>query len=266
MKYINQIFKILKKESPILYSIVMLFFSGAVACLVALAFDDRQLAGINVWIKPFKFLISTAIYVATVGYLITFYPYSTLKKNSIRNIVSWTLLLELGIIVYQAARGVPSHYNGSTAFDAMLFAGMGILIGINVLIMVLFIIDTIRLKLALGRPVQFAILIGWIVVFFGSWIGGTMISQMAHNVGVADGGDGLPLLNWSTVAGDLRIAHFFGLHGIQLIPLFAFWIGHKWNIKKSHQLRYILLFGLFYSSWIAFTFYQAKSGIPLIRL
>ena len=143
---------------------------------------------------------------------------------------------------------------------------MGLLIGIIVMTMVFFIVESIRLKLLTPRPVQWAILLGWLVVFFGSWVGGQMIGQMSHNVGVPDGGEGLPWINWSTIAGDLRIAHFFGLHGIQIIPLFAVVLTNKWKASNSTKSIVVILFGLLYASWIAFTFYQAKQGIPLVRV
>ena len=107
---------------------------------------------------------------------------------------------------------------------------------------------------------------GWIILVVGSWIGGQMISQLAHNVGVADGGPGIPILNWSTVAGDLRVAHFFGLHSIQIIPLFAVWLSKKWNTTTQNQVMGVVVFGLLFTGWIGFTFYQAKQGMPLIKL
>ncbi|WP_420571474.1 hypothetical protein [Kordia sp.] len=266
MRLLKHIFSTVKKESPILFTIVMLHFVGAIVCVGGIFIDERTLAGINVWIKPLKFCVSGGIYIMTVGFLMTKYPYSKTKKNIMNNIVSWTLLLEIGIIFYQAARGVRSHYNQESLFDGLLFAAMGILIAINVLQMILFVFDAARLKMKVAKPIQVAIFMGWIVVIVGSWVGGQMIGQMAHNVGVADGGEGLPILNWSTVAGDLRVAHFFGLHGIQIIPLFAWILVKKWKATTTKRVLTVIVFGLLFSAWIAYMFYQAKQGMPLIKL
>lgn len=266
MNYLKEILSTVKKQSPILYGIVIIHFLLAIVAIIGLCIDDRSLMGVNVWIKPLKFSISGAIYILTLGYLITLYPYSKRKRNSINNIVAWTLLIEIGIIVGQGARGVQSHYNKFTVLDSLLFAFMGLLIMINVLIMLLFIIDTIRLKLKTEKSIQWAILLGWIIVVVGSWIGGQMISQMSHNVGVVDGGVGLPLVNWSTIGGDLRIAHFFGLHSIQIIPIFAFLLSKKWKTSHKNQIVMVTIFGLIYAFLIGFVFYQAKQGIPFIRL
>ncbi len=265
MKSLRNVFATVKRESPILHGIVVLHFILALGCLLGLAFDERTLMGVNVWIKPLKFTLSGGIYLLTVGFLVTLYPFSRRKKNIINNIISWTLLLEIVVIVFQATRGVQSHYNQSSLFDGLLFASMGILIGIVVLTMVFYIIETIRLRLKTTRSLQWAILIGWIIVLFGSWVGGQMIGQMGHNVGVADGGAGLPVLNWSTVAGDLRVAHFFGLHGIQIIPLFALVISKKFKIANKSQTLIVIAFGLLYAFWIGFTFYQAQQGMPLVK-
>ncbi len=266
MKYLNSVFNTVRKESPILFGIVMIHFALALMCLIGWIVDDRTLMGINVWIKPLKFTLSGGIYILTLGFLINFYPFSRVKRNIINNVVAWTLLVEIVIIVYQASRGVMSHYNQTSLFDGLLFAAMGILIGINVVVMAFFVIETIRLKLNTPRSVQWAILMGWLVVLFGSWVGGQMIGQMSHNVGVADGGAGLPLLNWSTVAGDLRVAHFFGLHGIQIIPLFALGLSKKWKVTNKKQIITVIVFGLLYASWIGWTFYQAKQAMPFLKI
>lgn len=266
MKSINHILRTVRKESPILYAIVLFHVLLAMVSFVGFFIDDRMLTGLNVWVKPLKFSISGGIYVLTVGYLVTLYPFSRRKKNIVNNIVSWTLAIEIAIIVLQAGRGVRSHYNQSSLLDGLLFAAMGILISIIVMTMVFFIVETIRLRMNVAKSIQGAILMGWLVVLFGSWVGGQMIGQMAHNVGVADGGEGLPLLNWSTLAGDLRVAHFFGLHGIQIIPLFAWVLTKKWKTKERNRMVLSVIFGLFYASWIAYTFYQAKQGMPFLKL
>lgn len=264
MNHFKNIITTVKSSSPILFTIVIAHLIVAIACMIGLLIDDRTLLGVNVWIKPLKFMISDAIYLFTAGYLITLYPFSKRKKNIINNINSFCLLIEGSIIVTQAARGVQSHYNMSTLLDGILYGMMGILIGINVIIMVLFLIETVRLKINTTKAIKFGIFLGWIIIIVGSWVGSQMIAQLSHNIGVVDGGAGLPLLNWSTVAGDLRVAHFFGLHGIQIIPLFAFFLSRKWNTSKRHKIIAVGIFGLCYASFVGWTYYQASIGMSLL--
>ena len=65
-----------RSTSPTLYWIVLLHLAVALLCVPAMMIDDRTLLGVSVWLKPFKFLISDAIYIFTVGYFIGLYPYS----------------------------------------------------------------------------------------------------------------------------------------------------------------------------------------------
>jgi len=263
MNYFNQLTQHVKSQSPVLYNIVLANFYLAIICLVGMFIDDRTLAGINVWTKPFKFCISTGIYILTFGYFVSLFPFSKRKKRFLNGFVAWTLLLELLIIIVQGARGVQSHYNQSSLYDALAYAGMGVLIGLNVLIMLFMLVETIRTKMNVDKSVQWGMFLGWVIIIIGSYVGGQMISQLSHNVGVADGGAGIPILNWSTKGGDLRIAHFFGIHGLQIIPLFAFWTSKKWAGKNINQIILTTLFALLYAGIIGFVFYQAKQGMPI---
>ena len=75
----------------------------------------------------------------------------------------------------------------------------------------------------------------------------------AHTVGAPDGGRGLPVTGWSADHGDLRIAHFLGMHGLQVLPLFAWWIARRparpdqrtqRNLIFAAAASYLALFGL----------------------
>jgi hypothetical protein len=88
----------------------------------------------------------------------------------------------------------------------------------------------------------------------------------AHGVGVVDGGPGLPLLGWSTTGGDLRVAHFVGMHALQLLPLAALAITTlaRGRLSERLQLQAVLLIGAVYGGVFVVTLWQALRGQPLI--
>ena len=86
---LKHVFNTVKNHSPLLYWIVIVHLVLAIVSITNSFMDDRTLMGVNVWMKPLKFSISVAIYILTVGFLMTLYPFSKKKKNLINNIVCW---------------------------------------------------------------------------------------------------------------------------------------------------------------------------------
>ena len=91
-----------------------------------------------------------------------------------------------------------------------------------------------------------------------------MVDNMAHSVGGEDGGPGLPFVNWSTEFGDLRIAHFLGLHALQLIPLFAYALKIRTNLAPKTRTYLTVLFAIGYAALFSLLYSQAMRGEPLI--
>ena len=232
----------LKKRNTLLYLFGNLNLFVFLVCLVFYFVDQTHIMGINAWIKPMKFALSIALYTFTFGWLLHY-----LQDSRKRRIITWVVLIcmtaEMAIIFYQALRGQQSHYNISTGFNALLFSIMGAFIGINSLInfytLVLFYL---KKEVRLVGPEVSAWRMGLFLFVVGGISGGWMISQMAHTVGAPDGGPGLPFVNWSTVAGDIRVAHFITLHGLQAIPIFWFVVA----ARSSHPQRMVTWFSVAY--------------------
>jgi len=223
--------------------------------------DTRTVLGINTWIKPMKFALSIWIYLWTIGWYL---HYLRDNKRSVR-FISWSIaismMVEMVCISSQAARGVHSHFNTTTAYDGMIFSMMGNFIAINTLLLIFATILFFVKKPDLPAAYLWGIRIGLLLLLFSSAIGGMMIGNNAHSIGVADGGAGLPFVNWSREGGDLRIAHFIGIHGLQAIPLFAFLL-EKYEIHR--QTIWTALFALLYAGITGFLFWQAIDGRPLM--
>ena len=246
----------IKNNSPVLYYCGLAHFMLLILLLIVMQFDHRQLMGINLWIKPIKFAISIAIYCLTWPLLLPYLPFELLKKR-FANFTVFAMTFEMLAIATQAARGQTSHYNNTSTYNALVFALMGIIIVSQTLFALYIGIKFFKVKAQQISPaLLWAIRLGIIIACVFAMQGGLMASRLAHTVGAADGGPGLPLFNWSRIAGDLRIAHFVGLHALQIIPLFVVLTGVK-------SARPAIIFASVYFVLISFLFYNAMLGRPL---
>ncbi len=235
----------------------MLHLVALIVVLLLMLVDHRELLGVNVWLKPAKFFISTIFYLWTIGWLLNYVEAPIVARSSLGTIVSFLLLLENVSVVMQAARGVRSHFNISTAFNAGVFGAMGVLIAINTLALVVLLWWFLAKPAPMPAGALWGCRLGVLLAVLASVEGGFMAASMAHTVGAVDGGAGVPFFNWSKQAGDLRVSHFIGLHGLQVLPLAGFWLS---EVGASAGVFLVALghYGLF-----AITFLQAVAKKPL---
>ncbi len=250
----------------------------------ALIFLDPQvITGMMAWIKPTKFALSGAIYLATFGWFLSHVQRGPRWIGFVATGVGVALLVETGLITMQVVRGVPSHFNSTTAFDAAVFSVMGGFIFLLTLLNLLLVIWLIFQKLP-DRSFTWALRWGAIIAFAGMGVGNLMPAPTptqlaaleagetvnaigAHSVGVADGGPGLPFLGWSTEGGDLRAGHFLGLHGMQVLPLVAWLLSRRrWRglFAEGHRTALVHLAGAGYLGLTVLLTWQALRGQSVI--
>lgn len=196
------------------------FNAGLFVICLALSFiDERTVAGVNPWLKPMKFCLSIMIYSFTLSIILGLIDGFEKMRSWIGRCVMALMLVEQAAITFQAARAVTSHYNTETGMDGLIFAAMGLGIGLNT------ILDSLVFGLMVLVPLEsvpvgvlWGIRFGLMMFIAAGFEGGTMIMNQAHTIGAADGSPGIPWFNWSREHGDYRVAHFIGLHALQILP------------------------------------------------
>lgn len=249
----------LRRRNPFLYWTGVAHLALLALFLLFSLLDTTQILGINRWIKPMKFMTSIAIFVWTMGWVLEEAGGSPRARRWVSWLLGGTLFVETICIVSQAARGVRSHFNRDTTYDEAVFALMGIMIVVNTLAAAwaLLLMFRARPQGAKNAAYVWGIRLGLVLFIIFASEGGLMVRQDAHAVGVPDGGPGLPFVNWSTEGGDLRAAHFLGMHALQALPLLG-WL--------TASLRAVWAAFAAWGALALWVLLRALAGSPLLRL
>jgi hypothetical protein len=245
--------------------------------MVGLVVDRRTITGVSAWLKPAKFGFSTMIAAWSFALCIASTTIWPRLVRALDVVLAACLFLEIALIDMQAARGTSSHFNVAEPFDRTVFAVMGVSIACIWLAMLVLTVVLFRQRFRLS-PWGWSLRLGMVLALVGTGSGGLMTvpnsQQLAqahvtgrlpiaggHTVGAPDGGRGLPITGWSADHGDLRIAHFIGMHGLQVIPLLAWWMARRrGRVDDRTQRNLIFAAAASYLTLFVLILWQAFRG------
>jgi hypothetical protein len=255
------------------------------ATLVGIFVDRRVITGAPAWLKPAKFAISVSVYCFTFVWLLGFVENRPRLVRLVANVTVASLIVEMIVIITQAARGTTSHFNLTTPFNSILWFTMGAFIVLVWTMNLLLAIMLLRQRMP-DRAFAWSLRLGLLISAIGMAAGFFMVTPTpdqaaaiagghgphivgAHSVGVADGGPGLPIVGWSTVGGDLRVAHFVGLHALQVLPLLGWLVTRRQKISgflpASNRLALVWTAGVAYLGLVLLLIWQALRGQSVVH-
>jgi hypothetical protein len=252
MNFIEQIK--LRNESLFYFGLICLLMT--ILFLVLTKVTSTQVYGVNAYFKPLKFAASTWVYAWAMAWYIGH------LKDFNASLFNWVIIITLGLeiiyIAYRAYQGSTSHFNISTPPNSTLFSMMALAATIATLatgyIGILFFTKSFpTLPDYYVWAIRFGILFFVIFAFQGFAMG----AKLSHTVGADNDNSSLYILGWSMKYGDLRIAHFIGMHALQVLPIISFYLLK--NTKAT--FAFVFLYGLL----AVFTLFQALNGKPLIK-
>jgi hypothetical protein len=258
----------LVRREPVVMATGLLFLAMTLPTLAGLALDGRTIAGTSVWMKPLKFQLSLAVHVVTVALALGALDRGVREGWAVRAILVTLLAMSLfeGIwITLQGARGLPSHF-AIDPFDVAVYALMGI--GATLIVLSTALLGALILRYpvqGMPRLVSRAVGIGFIISGVAGLVTGWFIAENngAMVGGAGTGGVALPVFGWSGTGGDLRVAHFVGLHAAQCLPL----LGLALSARKPRIADLALLVtAVLWSAATLGLLIQALAGQPFIPL
>jgi hypothetical protein len=262
-------------------AMVITFF----ATLVGIFVDHRVITGAPAWLKPAKFAISVSVYCFTFVWLLGFVENRSRLVRLVANVTVASFIAEMIVIITQAARGTTSHFNLTTPFNSFLWFTMGAFILLVWTMNLLLAIMLLRQRMP-DQAFAWSLRLGVLISAIGMAAAFFMVTPTpeqaaaiadgysphivgAHSVRVADGGPGLPVLGWSTVGGDLRAAHFVGLHALQILPFLGWLLTRRKSVfalsAANDRLALVWTTGLGYLGFVVLLTWQALRGQSVIH-
>ena len=210
--------------------------------------------------KPAAFGLSFGLTTITFGVVMGLVRTQTWLKWILLGTFSLAMVVEVFLVTLQFWRGVPSHFNVATSFDANIFAMMGLTILLVILLIVgMTIVTFTRMK---STPVmRLGVKTGLILFLISSATGVFMINH-GNDLVLAGGEFSRAAVDRGPIIGEhgnLKLPHAMTLHGIQILPLLAWLLGRA-SLSQTWQLGMMRAGIVVYLLATLFVFLQTFQG------
>ena len=186
-----------KAQRILVWTAVLFLTSAAFHVLVWFSVGMPSLEGPVSWRKPMTFGFSSGVLCLSLAWVLGLLP-QTPRLVRQAFLFSALLITEVALIDMQQWRGVASHFNATTTFDAAVFTTMGVLIMAVSVLIALWTIALFRRALPTSRRLALAARAGMVMLNIGNFIG---------------------LLMAVTESTAVKPLHGVALHAIQVLPV-----------------------------------------------
>ena len=211
----------------IAYCVGALLFASGLAHLAILIATGGDWQGPRSLRKPVTFGLSFGLTLITIVWVASFVRLGRATRVVLLGVFMVACVLETALISMQAWRGVPSHFNVETPFDAAVtgfLAGGGVTL---VLVILTLTIAAFRSNPRVPVSLTTAVRVGLLTLCGSLAVGALMI---ARGMTLARSGD--PEAAYAT-GGALKPTHGALMHGVLLLPLVAWLLGFTdWNERR----------------------------------
>jgi hypothetical protein len=178
------------------------------------------------------FGLSFGLTLMTITWVASFLDLKDRTRTRLLGAFTFASVLETALVTLQVWRGVPSHFNVETAFDAtvaqaLAVGGMGL-----VVLIVLFTVAAFRENPGVPVSMRFAIRVGFATLLAALVVGGLMI---ARGMVLVFGGD--PQAAYAA-GGFLKPIHAVTMHAILVLPVLA-WLLSFANLSERQRLQIV---------------------------
>jgi hypothetical protein len=195
--------------------------------------------------KPTTFGVSFGLTLITIVWVTEFLELKKRTRGALLAGFIIACILETTLVSLQTWRGVPSHFNIATAFDARVARSLAAGGLVLVVFTAVFTLVSFRIRGQAPISLRIAIRAGFVVLLGAQMVGAAMI---AHGMLLVFRGD--PQAAYAT-GGSLKLTHGTMMHGVLILPALAWLLSFSsWSERRRVSLvvvatcAYLILIGV----------------------